>query len=78
MRLGPGRWGGALWIGINKIFQNTKMREKRSLNWYMACSACLVCLVSTVSGYHKNALGSASSKHVQNIETIFKFEEHYL
>ncbi len=36
----------------------------------MACTACLVCLVSTVSGCHKNILGraSASSRHITKLE----------
>ncbi len=36
----------------------------------MACTACLVCLVSTVSGRPKNALGrgSASSGHITKLK----------
>ncbi len=36
----------------------------------MACTACLVCLVSTVSGHCKNTLGraSTSSGHITKLE----------
>ncbi len=36
----------------------------------MACTACLVCLVSTFSGYCKNAIGkgSASNMHITKLE----------
>jgi hypothetical protein len=36
----------------------------------MACTACLVCLVSTVRGCHKNALGIGSifSEHITKLE----------
>jgi hypothetical protein len=36
----------------------------------MASTTCLVCLVSTVSGCHENALGrgSASSRHITKLE----------
>ncbi len=40
------------------------------IDWLMAHTACLVCLVSTVSGRCKNALGkrSASSGHITKLE----------
>jgi hypothetical protein len=43
-------------------------RHLRKIDWFMACTACLVCLVSTVSGHCKNAhgRGSASSGHITN------------
>ncbi len=36
----------------------------------MACTACLVCMVTTVCGCHKNAVGrgSASSRHIAKLE----------
>jgi hypothetical protein len=48
-------------------------RHLRKINWLMARTSCLVCLVGTVSGCHKNALGkgSTSSQH------ITKFEQSY-
>ncbi len=40
------------------------------IDWLMAHTACLACLVSTVSACCKNALGtpSASSKHITKLE----------
>jgi hypothetical protein len=36
----------------------------------MACTACLICLASTISGCHKNAIvrGSASSRQITKPE----------
>jgi hypothetical protein len=36
----------------------------------MACTACIVCLISAVRDYHKNALGrgSTSSGHITKFE----------
>jgi hypothetical protein len=38
----------------------------------MACTTCLVCLVSTVSGCHKNTLerASACSRHKKNLSNL--------
>jgi hypothetical protein len=38
----------------------------------MACTACLVCLASTVSGHHKNTHGKASARS----EYITKLEQY--
>ncbi len=41
----------------------------------MACTACIVCPVSTVSGHCKNALekGSASGRHTTNLSNLLFF-----
>ncbi len=67
-------------IPISKIgwraWQN-RMDSKNQTDFGFSCkqgvmphTACLVCLVSTVSGLHKNALGRgrASSKHITKLE----------
>ncbi len=43
----------------------------------MAYTTCLGCLVSTVSGYHKNALGrgSSSSCHITNLSNLLFFRD---
>jgi hypothetical protein len=45
-------------------------RHLRKIDWLMALTACLVCIVSTVSGRYKNALGkgTASSGHITKLE----------
>ena len=45
-------------------------RHLRKIDWLMAHTAYIVCLVSTVSGSHKNALGKdiASSRHIPKLE----------
>jgi len=51
-------------------------RHLRKIDWLMACTIWLVCLVSTVSGRHKNALGkgSASSWHITKLrQSTFLF-----
>ena len=42
----------------------------------MACTACLVCMVTTVCEYHKNGLerGSASSEHITKLEQSTSLE----
>ncbi len=36
-------------------------RHLRKIDWLMACTTRIVCLVSTVSGHYKNALGRGSA-----------------
>jgi hypothetical protein len=52
-------------------------RHLRNIDWLLTHTACLVCLVSTVSGHCKNALGRgiASSEHKTKLEqsTFLRF-----
>ncbi len=52
------------------MFKSLNHRYLKKIDILMACSACLVCLVSTVEGCHKNMLGrgSACSMHTTQIE----------
>jgi len=56
------------WCGCG--YQQPTHRHLRKIDQLMVCTACLVCLVSTVSGCHKNAIGrgSATSQHITKLE----------
>ncbi len=49
-------------LEIGRVNKPISIIKKRLL---MAFIACLVCLVSTVSGCHKNTLGGASARRGQ-------------
>jgi hypothetical protein len=53
-------------------------RILRKIDGLMAHTTCLVCLVSTVSGCHKNALGrgSTSSRHITKLEQSLDIYGH--
>ncbi len=52
------------------LFLCMESQTSKKIDCLMARIACLVCLVSTVSGLHKNALGrgSTSSGHITKLE----------
>ncbi len=65
------------WKGIIMYYSH---RHLRKIDWLRAFTACLVCLVSTVSGCSKIALGkgSASSWHITNLSNLLFFRYLWL
>jgi hypothetical protein len=53
--------------------KNADHRHLRKIDWLMACTACLVCLVSYVSGCHKNVLGRGSTNSEHNKTSAIYF-----
>ncbi len=58
------------YLGLNMFGCTINHRHPEKIDWLMAHTACRVCLVSTVSGCHKNVLGkgSASSQHITKLK----------
>ncbi len=55
---------------VSKSEEPTHRHHIEKIDWIMAHTTCLVCLVSTVSDCHKNTLGrtSASNGHITKLE----------
>jgi len=73
--LAIGTWQGAVFVipcahSATIYAVATAYSSYLKIDWLMACTICFACLVSTVSGHHKNALGigSASSGNITKPE----------